>query len=1244
MRRFELIEGTASKFWEVSVAGSELTVRFGRIGTAGQAKTKDFGDEAAAIKERDKLVKEKTGKGYTEAGAAGADAQAQPAASAAAAPAAAKPVPSPAAAAPPEPVPVPMPSGETADIEWPQGGFQWTDEWRAKLPVVRGIHVVPLPDVTALLGSPIVFGGTLNHYHVQRLHDLGASAGRSWSPWPFEACPQRIAREALQSGDHEYWLELCGQTMYLPQKVGLGPWAGARYGVHAGLLWLTEVGCALRGVPFMIDLALELLRIDPGYSSGYTVIHTMLPRLRMWIAAADQARHDAIVEHLSTALKNTDEHDVLRAYLCPHKSEWVEACVQRAVPDPWDMLKDGVMSLPLLTGYLKSRYLGGASLQSALLLQVHLHGEDAFELLAQALRAVESKERREDVLALVLAMHTPRLPGLLVELFERPEVRAPLEQLTAQYPAAMQQTLIERAVRSRSRPLQGWAVRLVLKDPRAWVQAAKALSPQDKAAFDVILDGLGGQEATPAQLPDVLRSPPWLDKQRAAELPTLDIAPAPHPDSLQWSPEEQQKWAAYSAQEWTRKRHAGGPPQVLSELCIVPEAQDRVMAGEWLQAGDVKPGDRFYGAYLDVLMLLPERAALAVWNSYPAQHWSSWGGSEVVLATLAKHGPAAIPGLVRYVQAYGETGLGLAMQVDSAALVPTAMHALRNLKKAKTVAMQWLLAHKDAAMSVALPAAFCKDKALRDNAQFTVRWLCANGHLDAVRAHAAAQGQGLPEALQALLDADPLRVLPSRMPKLPLFFAAVGFRRPVLKEGNAALTVAAMEHIGTMLAISKLEAPYAGIELVREACSRSSLAEFAWDVFEAWLLAGAPSKEGWAFTALGLLGDDETARRLAPRIREWPGESQHQRAVTGLDVLASIGSDAALMYLNGIASKVKFKGLQEKAREKIAAVAEARGLSAVELADRLVPDLGLDDNGGLDLDFGPRQFRVAFDEGLKPYVKDAQGARLKDLPKPNKADDEAKAQAAAERYKQLKKDAKAIASVQIVRLEQAMVQQRRWPASDFKLFFIAHPLSRHLAARLVWGIYDDEGRLQSAFRVAEDWTLADAQDESFSLPESATVGIAHVLEMPAGLMADFGQVFADYEILQPFRQLGRETHALTDDELKANEVKRFADKVVSSGSILGLINRGWERGQAQDAGWVGWFTRNLDEDTEVALMLEPGLIVGDPTWEPRQKVDAIVVRQRSRWGDGESRPLSSLSPIAASEVLRDADLLAPLKD
>jgi hypothetical protein len=325
----------------------------------------------------------------------------------------------------------------------------------------------------------------------------------------------------------------------------------------------------------------------------------------------------------------------------------------------------------------------------------------------------------------------------------------------------------------------------------------------------------------------------------------------------------------------------------------------------------------------------------------------------------------------------------------------------------------------------------------------------------------------------------------------------------------------------------------------------------------------------------------------------------------------------------------------------IAAIADARGLSSDELADRLVPDLGLDTEGALTLDFGPRQFTVAFDETLKPFVRDGQGKRRKDLPKPNRNDDVDLAAAAISRYKALKKDAKAIASMQVTRLELAMVSQRRWTREDFERFFLIHPVMRFLAARLVWGLYEGE-RFIEGFRIAEDWTLANTEDELYSLPDNATVGIAHRLSMSAETQTAFGQIFADYEILQPFRQLGRETYSLAADEQQGTSLIRFAQKSVAIGSIMGLVNRGWER-EATD-GLVGEFTKSLGTDLCAVANLEPGTVVGEMNYEPRQRITEITLHTSgsSLWSD--PMPLSKLDPIMASELLRDIDLLPPFEE
>lgn len=64
---FEYVGGNSRKFWEITVTGSEATVRYGRIGTDGQSKTKSFDDEAAATRHAEKLITAKLKKGYVEA-------------------------------------------------------------------------------------------------------------------------------------------------------------------------------------------------------------------------------------------------------------------------------------------------------------------------------------------------------------------------------------------------------------------------------------------------------------------------------------------------------------------------------------------------------------------------------------------------------------------------------------------------------------------------------------------------------------------------------------------------------------------------------------------------------------------------------------------------------------------------------------------------------------------------------------------------------------------------------------------------------------------------------------------------------------------------------------------------------------------------------------------------------------------------------------------------------------------------
>ena len=68
MEKRELVymDAKSSKFWRIELNGNAHTVVYGRTGTDGQTKTKEFDSDEAAKKDFDKMVASKLKKGYVE--------------------------------------------------------------------------------------------------------------------------------------------------------------------------------------------------------------------------------------------------------------------------------------------------------------------------------------------------------------------------------------------------------------------------------------------------------------------------------------------------------------------------------------------------------------------------------------------------------------------------------------------------------------------------------------------------------------------------------------------------------------------------------------------------------------------------------------------------------------------------------------------------------------------------------------------------------------------------------------------------------------------------------------------------------------------------------------------------------------------------------------------------------------------------------------------------------------------------
>ncbi|GAB2946359.1 hypothetical protein GCM10027280_38950 [Micromonospora polyrhachis] len=449
---------------------------------------------------------------------------------------------------------------------------------------------------------------------------------------------------------------------------------------------------------------------------------------------------------------------------------------------------------------------------------------------------------------------------------------------------------------------------------------------------------------------------------------------------------------------------------------------------------------------------------------------------------------------------------------------------------------------------------------------------------------------------------------PMRVPDLPDWLVLATLPPVTLRVGGDPLSADAVRHLCELLAVSRIAEAHPGVAEVRTIGEQRDLATFAWAIFEQWQAAHYPTKSNLAMVALAVLGDDNTVPPLVALFPDWANVSMRVR--TGMDVLAAIGTDVALTQLGRLARKAKTTGIRGFAEQRLNDAAAARGLEPAQLTDRIVPDLGLDLDGRIVLDYGPRRFTVGFDEQFQPTITEQQGRRLARLPRPAAADDPALAPAAHRRFAELKKDVKTIAGERARALEEAMASNRRWTGVDFRRFFVDHPLHWQLTRRLVWATFDEQGRVVTTFRVAEDRSLADVDDKTWTLEPAATVGLAHPWHFDADRTA-WAETFADYAIIQPFPQIGRELFGLADLDLYA-----AVGRQVESRRLYALAARGWRFGDGHES---------LLRDWPGGVTIKVGFRPGYHWQEPDLPQYLTGLR-----GD-----VATLDPVGISEVVRD---------
>ncbi|UQV44482.1 DUF4132 domain-containing protein [Janthinobacterium lividum] len=240
-----------------------------------------------------------------------------------------------------------------------------------------------------------------------------------------------------------------------------------------------------------------------------------------------------------------------------------------------------------------------------------------------------------------------------------------------------------------------------------------------------------------------------------------------------------------------------------------------------------------------------------------------------------------------------------------------------------------------------------------------------------------------------------------------------------------------------------------------------------------------------------------------------------------LEALAGGDDKAVVQFLLGVAHRYRNAAVQGRARELLGQIAQRRGWSEEQLADRTVPMAGLDDAGRLDLDYGGRQFYVTLDPVLKPVLQRADGGEIKTLPAACHGDDERLVHDARQALVACRKEIKLVAETQAARLYGAMCTGRVWPLEEWQRYLLGHPIVGRLAQRLVWQVLDDGGVPLQLLRPTEDGSLIGADDAELVLAPGSALRLAHAAILSGPQIGDWQRHLIDYKITPLFEQLQR---------------------------------------------------------------------------------------------------------------------------
>jgi hypothetical protein len=407
---------------------------------------------------------------------------------------------------------------------------------------------------------------------------------------------------------------------------------------------------------------------------------------------------------------------------------------------------------------------------------------------------------------------------------------------------------------------------------------------------------------------------------------------------------------------------------------------------------------------------------------------------------------------------------------------------------------------------------------------------------------------------------------------------------------------------------------------------------------------GSATKEKGVLAVAAACCGGRAAGPIQRYLKTWYGMRVHQCKAL-IAVLSWIDHPSAIQVLLSVAARFRTASLRKEAEVHVNEVAERKGWTLDELADRTIPTAGFDEKREMVIDYGTRKFLAKVDNDLEIGLTSEEGKAIKALPDPRQDEDAEKIKTLKKEFSAAKKELQGVVKLQRERLYEAMCTQRTWSFADWNTLLASHPIVGSYCQRLIWAVREQE-RITRTFRPLGDGTFTDASDEPVELKADERICLAHQCLLPREAAEAWQQHFADYEIQPLFQQLGQVTYSLAETDRQNTQVTAFKGHMLEAFKLRGILTkRGYTRGQAQDGGWFYEYHK-LFPGQGLQVTIE---FSGNGLPEENRKVALVELHfartsgseeRMTYWSGSSGLPLSEVPPVLLSECYNDLRMAA----